>query len=192
MIDGNIGRALGVHPAVVKQDLHLGIVGRFPDEGVFAFDIEQDRRKSGLLRLSDHPRDRCRFPTPSRPDDPGVSREHTLNLRRNADRNRLMSNSESDPQIAPDTQDRCRFVIVQDEHRAVRQWSKSGRLQHAANPFAEEVDTDAAVVLRHEDPAADSGRHDQWRIGPQSIRLGERAFDDDPEVGPSILDALDS
>src|SRR5712692_11096267 len=90
------------------------------DVGVFALDVEYDRRDSRHLSAMNHGRDGRGLTAARRPDHACVARQHGLVLRVDPRLHVLVADDPADAEIASDPKDLFALLLIQEEHGALR------------------------------------------------------------------------
>ncbi len=185
--------AVGFETSSLQRGEHGRVAGRLVDRGVLALGVEQDNGVASGGGLVDEPVHGGGLAAAGRAEDAGVAGKHGLALGGDGEIDAVVADGDAEAQGALHPEDVGGLLAGQHEGGAVGQRPESGRPEDAVGEFfAEDLDLDTAVVAGQEDPAPNGGGDDRGGIGAQPVGLGERASNDDPEVGAAVGMAPDA
>src|SRR5579884_2196696 len=88
--------------------------------------------------------------------------------------------------VRRDLQDLRCLRLTEREDRAIRQRAETWWHHSILRLLAQNGNLYAPVIVRHEDASLYGHSDNDWRIGAQTVWLGEWAFDDDTEIAPAV------
>ena len=188
-----VGRHPGrLHAAGRQPGQHPWVLGRLVQEGVLALHIEQDHRHAGQLCLLHQAGDRGGLAAAGGAQHGGMAGQHRFLFGRHPDHDLLVSHHAAKPDRASRVEHLRRLRVVEREDQAVGERSQPWWPERAVRkPLAQQLHLHPAVVGWQVDAAAGEHGHQQGTVALDAIRLGERAGHHDPQIGASVLAALD-